>query len=442
MASKNQILLDIINYADKELNKPFTPGKTYIPPSYPELLSDDVAQLAETVLNFWYTEHRQAIKFGKLLEDYVGKRQSVLTNSGSSASLIAMTAALEKWDDNRNLVLTCSTGFPTTVAPIYQNGKLPLYIDIDPETLSPNLDEIEEALDRYSDNICGAIFAHNLGFPYEEDVVADWLHEEEMFLIADCCDALGSMMHDIEGDGAHVDTMSHVGAYADLMTLSFFPAHHINTAEGGAVLTNSDELYEIARSLGSWGRSCTCLPGQSNTCGKRFEWEDRGQLPEGWDHKYIFDRLGYNLKMTDLQAALGVSQMSRISNLVYKRVTNFFDLTNEICEGYLRTVEIPEWAHPSPFGIPLFVSEDAPFSLYDIVSYLEKHQVGTRRLFGGNLIKQPGFMNEQFVRLSDLQGSDYVMNNCFWISCSPTLTVEMKNYIVETFDNFFREKVY
>lgn len=437
MATKSTILLDVISYAEEKLNKKFIPGYTHIPASYPELLPEDVASLVNTALDCWYTEHVQSIKFKHLLEMYLDKKHCVLANSGSSASLVAMSTAVETYDTYRDYVLTSAVGFPTTVSPIYQNGKIPLYVDIDPYTLTPDLDEIDYALNQYRNNICGAIFAHNLGFPYDEATLSKWLKEEDLFLISDACDALGASLTDVLDDGTETDKIVPVGHYSDMMTLSFFPAHHLNTAEGGAVLMNDDDLHEVARSYVQWGKSCFCYPGQDNVCGKRFDWDDRGTLPEHWDHKYIFDRLGYNLKMTDLQAALGVSQMLRISQIVNKRVENFNYITSNLFPNdFIRTIEYESWSHPSPFGVPIFVEEHAPFKLDDIVSHLEKNKIGTRRLFGGNLTRQPGFMHEPYIKTSDLRNSDLVMNTCFWVSCSPTLTMPMKEYMIEIFDEF------
>lgn len=418
-------LLSLIHfYAEEYLPRNYIPGKTYIPPTYPSLTPRDVEMVGDALLNFWWTEHKYCRKFEKALTDFVGKRHAVLCNSGSSASLLAMTAAVE--GTKEKFVVTTALGFPTTVSPIYQNGKLPIYIDIDPRTLQPDLEGYKIAID-HNDDIAAAIFTHTLGFHFFEPSFYRYHYP----LIADCCDALGGVYF-------NGDRFVSVGTHADMMTISFFPAHQIMTVEGGVVLCNFGFYHESLLSLANWGRSCYCRPGESNTCGKRFEWEDRGELPEGYDHKYIFDRLGYNTKMTEFQAALGVSQMERVESFAIERLNNFKLFRDAIAKhGGIRTVEVPEWSVPSPFGFPIMT--DTEFPTEKFIAYLEEHKVGTRRLFGGNLTRQPGFMNLPYKVVGDLSGTDYLMTNCFWISVSPTLTSEMKVYMIETIDNFFKE---
>jgi CDP-6-deoxy-D-xylo-4-hexulose-3-dehydrase len=407
--------------------KPFYPGKSIIPVSGQSISDDDVAVLHEVVDSRWYTDHKYCAEFKRNLAKYCGKKHVILTNSGSSANLVAMLTALEHFDKDieKKFVVTTALAFPTTIAPIYQSGKLPIYIDINPTTFRPDNAQLFYASNELSHSIAGAILTHILGFPFHERIHNTlW-----KFLISDCCDSLGATMFD-----------KHVGSSADLMTLSFFPAHHITSIEGGAVLTDNDELAKIAESYVNWGRSCYCAPGQSNTCGVRFNWPDNGLLPEHWDHKYIFDRVGYNLKMTEFQAALGNSQLSRVESFVADRVVHYhyyleyLDIYNE----FLQFIYPEENIEYSPFGFPIIVKDTAPFDAGDLIAWLEAHRVTTRRMFGGNITRQPGFMNLPYKSFG-LAGTDYVANNGFWIGVQPSLTTEMMDYVIEVFEDFFKE---
>ena len=288
------------------------------------------------------------------------------------------------------------------------------------------MDQLLEIWDKLEWNIAGAIFTHMLGFPFDEQRISKLFN----FLIADCCDAVGAEFNNFP-----------VGTFSQLMTLSFFPAHHITAGEGGAVLTNMESLAKIADSYVNWGRSCYCNPGQSNTCGKRFEW-DTEELPEGWDHKYIFDRLGYNLKMTEFQAALGNSQLSRVDEFVLLRIHNFDYYLIEL-DKYSEFIEFVtplDGGFPSPFGFPIIVKETSPFTVTELIAYLESRKVTTRRFFGGNLTKQPAFRNMPYQFAGSLAGTDYVANNGMWIGVQPSLTDEMKAYVVQVFEDFFKSK--
>jgi CDP-6-deoxy-D-xylo-4-hexulose-3-dehydrase len=346
-----------------------------------------------------------------------------LCNSGSSANLLAIQAALENYP-YKDYIITTATNFPTAVSPIYQSGQTPIYIDIDPETLSPDYDQFIQATERFKGKISGAILPHTLGFPFNER-----LFDEACpgFMISDCCDALG----------AYVEDSASVGAYSDIMTLSFFPAHHITTGEGGAVLTSNKDIKKSLDSLASWGRDCWCAPGQNNTCGKRFEWEWE-HLPEGYDHKYTFSRLGYNLKMTEFQAALGFSQLHRISSFVEKRQNNEKYLLNNLAIfGEWLQVGVVRRGWASPFGFPIVVNTDQ-FTAQELIAYLEEHKVSTRRIFSGNIMKQPGYRLPHITL--GTPGSDKLMEDGFWIGCHPNLTKEMLDYVVEIFDKFFKER--
>lgn len=436
--TKDQILQAIRQYAQENLSKAFIPGKTYIHASGPLLFPEDVEMLADAVLGFWYTEWKYAAQFSRALSNYVGYSPYVtLCNSGSSASLLAITAAIEQSKKkNAKMVVTCALGFPTTVAPIYQSGKIPLYIDIDHKTLSPRLDQLEDVISKYGKDICGVVLAHTMGFPFDERKALELARQANAWMVVDACDALGSRIN-----YPHIKDV-HVGYYSDFATLSFFPAHHITSGEGGAVLTNMKHNYEVVNSLTSWGRGCKCLPGQDNVCGKRFE-QSSENLPVGWDHKYTFERLGYNLKMTDLQAALGLSQLSHIDEFVRLRQRNFGALMLMACK-YNVWLQIGGasaeklWGVVSPFGFPIYVKPEAPFTSQELIAFLELYRIGTRRMFGGNLTRQSAFENLDYVKM-DLSGSDDVMERMFWISCSPSLTSEMITYIEEIFSKFMEK---
>lgn len=419
--NKNEILYEIKKYADENLNKKkFIPGKSIIPASSPSLSSDDIVAIASSALEFWFTEGKWCKRFSDALAKQQEKHFALLCNSGSSASLLAIAAMKEFWNiEDGALILTCATTFPTTISSIYQNNLIPYYVDIDPITLFPRIDQVNEA--KYTKYV---FLAHTLGFPFcELDVNADKI------LISDCCDALGAEYFSAP-----------VGLSANIQIHSFFPAHIITTGEGGAVLSNDDELMNIALSLSNWGRSCFCAPGQSNTCGKRFGWDDLGNLPEGWDHKYIFDRLGYNLKMTELQAALGYSQLLRLEEFKEKRLNNQRFLYSNLVQynEYLRFVAVPTWSNPNPFGFVIGVRDTAPFSSSEMIKFLEERKISTRRVFSGNITRQPGYMNLPYEVVDNLSGSDWVMNNMFWIGCHPALTEEMLSYMIEVFDDFMK----
>jgi len=427
---KNEILSLVNKYAKSQLeHKKFIPGKTKIPASSPSLSPEDVEMVTEAVLQLWYTDHKFCAKFRReLSKQFYNAPYVTLCNSGSSANLLAIRTALELYP-YREYIITCATNFPTTVAPIYQCGQIPIYIDIDPITLSPNVHQFQEAIETYKGKISGHIFAHTLGFPFLEDEF-DMLGAG--FSIVDCCDAMGA---EIYYDGDHY---APVGTFADFVTLSFFPAHHITTGEGGAVLCRNEPSAKMLDSFANWGRDCYCAPGQSNTCGMRFdhEWET---LPHGYDHKYTFTQLGYNLKMTEWQAALGYSQIQRLPEFVAKRKDNYLYLLNNlwIYRPYLLLGVANTGSH-SPFGFPIAVETDE-FTAEELIAYLEEHKISTRRVFAGNITRQPGYAKLPSIRY-DLSGSDWVMERMFWIGCHPEITKEMLDYILEVFDNFFKEK--
>jgi CDP-6-deoxy-D-xylo-4-hexulose-3-dehydrase len=423
--------LDILEsariYAEEQLKpKKFIPGKTKIPASGASLSVDDIEHLMEAVLQFWYTEGKYCAKFRRELEKQFKHSESTLCNSGSSANLLAMSALSEIFPC-RDYIVTCATNFPTAIAPIYQTGHIPIYIDIVPETLSPNFEQYQEVMERYGDKIAGIILPHTLGFPFDEQKFDEI---NKGFTIIDSCDAMGAEI--LVGE----DYLP-AGTFSDATTLSFFPAHHITTAEGGAVLSNHENVKKVVDSFGSWGRDCWCAPGQDNTCGKRFSWEwDR--LPKGYDHKYTFSRLGYNLKMTEWQAALGVSQLEQLSVFTEKRQMNRKYLHDNLV-SYWEFLVFPfsDVGISSPFGFPITVNTNE-FTAQELIAHLEEHKIATRRVFAGNIIRQPGYKLP--YKSLDLAGSDVIMYNLFWIGCSPNITKQMLDYVIEIFDKFFKKR--
>jgi len=425
---KQDILSLVREYSEEKLQpKEFIPGKTRIPASGASLSSADIESLTEAVLQFWYTEGKFCRKFERGLSKYFKKQYVTLCNSGSSANLLAMSALSEIFP-RRDYIVTCATHFPTAIAPIYQTGHIPIYIDIDPATLQPRFDQFEMAVDKYKGKIAGISFVHTLGFVFDErkfDEISPG------FTLIDCCDAVGSEIK-------VGDDYLQAGQFSDATTLSFFPAHHITTGEGGAVLSHHEEVKKVLDSFANWGRDCYCAPGQDNTCGNRFGHEWR-RLPKHYDHKYTFTRLGYNLKMTEWQAALGLSQLDRVSTFVEKRRKNFSYLRDNlfVYKEYIKPIVSVLDSIASPFGFPILVNTDK-FTSDELIQYLEDNKVSTRRVFSGNITRQPGYRLPHIT--FGLEGSDRIMRDMFWIGCHPNLTKEMLDYVIEIFDTFFKER--
>lgn len=432
MKTKEQILEYVRDYwIEKTRSKPFISGKTVIPISGKVINEYDIHYVVDAVLDGWFTEWIYASKFSRNLAEYVGVKHAILCNSGSSASLLAILACIEKFSRNKkqHKIITCATGFPTTVAPIVQFGYVPLFVDVDTETLNIKVDDALECLDQ--SDVAGIVVAHTLGFPIQDvAAIRSTCDALGKFFVEDCCDVLG---------GTHYN-FGKLGSYGHCSTLSFFPAHQITSGEGGAVLTDDDELAEIVRCYCEWGRDCSCKPGQDNICGKRFDhtWTN---LPTRYDHKYTYTRLGYNLKMTELQAALGYSQLQKIDIFVQQRRDNYkymyVRLFNLFAEGIFSTVDPSKYA--SPFGFPITVN-NPDYNKQDLVSFLEMRMIRTRPVFAGNLTRQPMFENVYYENHSSLTGSDYVMNNTFWVGCAPLLTREMLEYVCESIETYVKDK--
>jgi CDP-6-deoxy-D-xylo-4-hexulose-3-dehydrase len=430
--SRESIRRQVVEYCEESLaSKPFVPGETPIPISGKVIDAADICMVIESALDGWFTEGRFTDEFERRLARFVGVRHASLTNSGSSANLLAVSALTSpELGDKRLLpgdeVITVAAAFPTTVNPIFQNGLVPVFVDVTVPTYQIDVAQLEEAR---SPKTKAVILAHTLGNVFDLDTVENFCFEHSLWLIEDCCDALGSKWKG-----------KNVGTFGDISTLSFYPAHHITTGEGGAVLTNAPFLRSLIDSFRDWGRACWCVPGKDNTCGKRFGWQ-LGSLPPGYDHKYVYSHIGYNLKATDMQAALGCSQIAKLPGFIEKRKENFRYLYAALkpLEDFLLLPEATPGSDPAWFGFPIGVRKDAPFTRTHLIHRLESRKIGTRLLFGGNLTKQPAYQGRRFRVAGSLLNTDFVMNNVFWIGVFPGLTKSMLDYVAETIAGFVKQ---
>jgi CDP-6-deoxy-D-xylo-4-hexulose-3-dehydrase len=406
----------------------FTPGTSRI--NYAGRVYDEkeLISLVDASLDFWLTTGRYADQFEKDLAAFLGVKYCLLTNSGSSANLLAISALTSPKLGEKRLkpgdeVITTACGFPTTLNPILQNNLVPVFLDVELGTYNIQAGRIEDAI---SDKTKAIMIPHTLGNPADLETIMKMVKKHDLWFIEDNCDALGSRYQ-----GKFTGTFGH------LSTFSFYPAHHITMGEGGAVCTDDPLLRKIIASFRDWGRDCWCDPGCDNTCGKRFDWQ-LGDLPTGYDHKYIYSHIGYNLKVTDMQAAIGVEQLRKLPGFIEKRKANFKTFYRNLkkYENYLMLPHATPHSDPSWFGFPIIVKEDAPFNREDIVKYLENHKITTRMLFGGNLIKQPAYSDMKYRSLDTLVNTDLVMNNLFWIGVYPGLTEEKIRFVLETFGEF------
>jgi len=404
----------------------FAPGSSPVPISGRVFDEQELELLVESSLDFWLTTGRFAEQFEREFAKFVGVREAVLVNSGSSANLLAVAALTSQKLGDRRLrpgdeVITLAAGFPTTVNPILQNRLVPVFVDVHIPTFNVDVSYLETAL---SDRTRAVFFAHTLGNPFDLDAVTAFTKKHGLWLIEDCCDALGSTYRGEK-----------VGTFGDLATVSFYPAHHITMGEGGCVLTEKPLLRTLVESFRDWGRDCWCAPGKENTCGKRFDWQ-LGELPHGYDHKYIYSHVGYNLKATDMQAAVGVAQLKKLPAFIEARKRNFAYLKSglkDAAEHFVLPEATPN-SDPSWFGFPLLVRETAPFSRNALIDFLNEKKIGTRQLFGGNLVRQPAYADLNYRVVGDLSNSDRVMNQAFWIGVYPGLTPAMLDYVLETID--------
>jgi CDP-4-dehydro-6-deoxyglucose reductase, E1 len=410
----------------------FEPGITPVPVSGKVIDAADVTAVVDSALDAWFTTGRFAEDFERKLARFVGVRCASLVNSGSSANLLALTALTSPKLGDRRLkpgdeVITVAAGFPTTVNPIIQNRLVPVFVDVSLPTYEIDVTQLEAAR---SEKTRAIMIAHTLGNVFDLDAVTDFAKKYDLWLIEDCCDALGSTWKG-----------RNVGTFGDIATLSFYPAHHITLGEGGAVLTDKPALQLIIESFRDWGRDCWCEPGKDNTCGKRFEWM-LGSLPCGYDHKYSYSHIGYNLKATDMQAALGASQIEKLPHFIARRKANFRHLFNalEPLQDVLWLPQATPGSDPSWFGFPIGVRDSAPFTRRELVRALEAKKISTRLLFGGNLLRQPAYEGCEIRSIGDLPNTDFAMNNVFWIGVYPGLTEEMLDYVAEAVHSFVSEE--
>ena len=420
-------------FADETLDtKTFVADDSTIPPSGKVIGANELQFMVDASLDGWLTTGRFNKAFEERLASYLGTRYVLTTNSGSSANLLALTALTSpKLGDKALLpgdeVITVAASFPTTVNPIIQNNLIPVFIDVDLATYNIQVDKIESAI---SSKTKAIMIAHTLGNPYNLSEVKRIAEKYNLWLIEDCCDALGTTYND-----------QMVGTFGDIATLSFYPAHHITTGEGGAVFTQSPKLNKLIESFRDWGRDCFCNPGVDNTCGKRFDWQ-LGSLPKGYDHKYIYSHLGYNLKMTDMQAACGLAQMDRIEGFIDKRKKNFNYLKNGL-QPFSDLIILPEAtknSDPSWFGFPITIKPESRINRIDLLRFLDNHKIGARLLFSGNIIRQPYFKNLNYRIFSELTNTDVIMNHSFWLGVYPGINEKMLDFIIAKISVFLSKK--
>jgi CDP-6-deoxy-D-xylo-4-hexulose-3-dehydrase len=402
----------------------FVPGATPVQYAGRVFDAEEIVNLVDSSLEFWLTTGRYAADFERKFARYMGIRSALLVNSGSSANLVALTALTSSKLGDRQLrpgdeVITAGTGFPTTVNPIIQNRLIPVFLDVDIPTYNISVDQLDAAL---SPRTRAIMVAHALGNPFDLDAVRAFAEKHNLWLVEDCCDAVGSTYRGKQ-----------VGTFGDLSTVSFYPAHHLTMGEGGAVLTDKPMLKTIAESFRDWGRDCWCEPGKDNTCGKRFD-QQLGELPCGYDHKYTYSHIGYNLKLTDMQAAVGVAQLAKLPGFVEARKANFQALKAGLVDmqDIFILPEATADSDPSWFGFPLAVRPESGFSRQQVVAHVEGAKISTRLLFGGNLLRQPAYQNIEHRKVGDLRNSDFVMNNVFWVGVYPGLTPAMLDYTIST----------
>lgn len=428
-ALREQIARLVDEYAAIALRpQPFLPGASLVPPSGKLIGAEELKSMVEASLDGWLTTGRFNDEFEQGLAKFLGVKHLITVNSGSSANLVAFNTLTSPRLGERAIVpgdevIGVAAGFPTTVNPILQFGAVPVFVDVELDTYNIDASKIEAAIGPRTKAI---MLAHTLGNPYNLEVVTALCKKYKLWLIEDCCDALGTTYKG-----------QLVGTFGDIGTLSFYPAHHLTMGEGGAVFTNNADLKSIAESFRDWGRDCYCGPGKDNTCGKRF-CQKLGDLPEGYDHKYTYSHLGYNLKITDMQAACGLAQLAKAPQFVQQRKDNFAFLKARLatCEEFLILPQATPGSDPSWFGFPITLRDNAPVTRLDLLTYLDQQRVGTRLLFAGNLTRQPYMAGRNYRVSGELTNTDIVMNNTFWIGVQPALTPEMLEYAVRQIETY------
>ncbi|MBA3888911.1 MAG: lipopolysaccharide biosynthesis protein RfbH [Gemmatimonadaceae bacterium] len=409
----------------------FVPGESQVPVSGKVFDGDELAHLVDASLDFWLTTGRYAIQFERAFARAFGTRSASLVNSGSSANLVALSALTSPTLGDRQLrpgdeVITVAAGFPTTVNPIIQNRLVPVFVDVVIPTLGVDVTMLDAAL---SDRTRAIMIAHTLGNPFNLAAVSAFAKQHNLWLVEDCCDALGATYGG-----------KPVGTYGDVATVSFYPAHHITMGEGGAVMTQKPALRTLIESFRDWGRDCWCEPGKDNTCGKRFEWQ-LGELPQGYDHKYTYSHIGYNLKATDMQAAVGLAQLGKLPEFIAARQRNFAFLHAALqdLQDVLILPEPEPDSEPSWFGFYMFVREGAPFTRSALVQHLESKRVATRLVFAGNLVRQPAYSGIEHRVVGELTQTDRVMNDALWIGLFPGLGESQLSYVCDVIRAFVRQ---
>jgi len=420
-------------YNTKFAERSFVPGQT--PVRYAGRVFDEkeIQASVDASLDFWLTSGRYTEAFESAFSEFTGAEYSILVNSGSSANLIALTSLMSPLLGDRKLkkgdeVIAVAAGFPTTVNPIIQNGLIPVFVDVEIGTYNINIDHLKRAL---SPKTRAIFLAHTLGNPYDLDAIMEIVRAHNLWLIEDCCDALGSVYKG-----------KMVGSFGHIATCSFYPAHHITMGEGGCVFTSDDVLARAARSIRDWGRDCYCAPGESNTCGKRFSGQ-YGKLPKGYDHKYVYSHVGYNLKVTEMQAAIGVEQMKKLPHFIARRKENFarwYEGFSKWSDCFILPLAT-EGADPSWFAFPITVKQTAPFSRTELTNFLNAHGVETRNLFAGNILMQPGYLNiEHRVAPDGLTVTNMIMNDTFFLGTYPGLAKEQIDYALSLIAQFVKDK--
>ena len=431
---KNQILQLVNDYStEKYASKPFVPGESVIPSSGKVIGNRELQLMVEASLDGWLTAGRFNEEFEKKLANFIGIKYLLTVNSGSSANLVAFSTLTSKKLGNRAIkkgdeVIGVAAGFPTTVNPIVQFGAIPVFVDVDMQTHNINADLVEAAITPKTKAI---MLAHTLGNPFNLGKIKSLCEKYKLRLVEDCCDALGAKYNN-----------KHVGTFGDIATLSFYPAHHITMGEGGAVFMNNGKLKKIAESFRDWGRDCYCKPGEDNTCNNRFGWTCEkigGNLPAGYDHKYTYSHLGYNLKITDMQAACGLAQLERLPEFIEARNRNYAYLKDklEVLADYLDIAEATHNSCPSWFGFPITLKTKEPNKRVELTKFLDEHNIGTRLLFAGNLVRQPYFEDVNHRVAGDLVNTELTMNNTFWLGVFPGLEFDHLDYVVKKLQDFF-----
>ncbi len=431
---KRQEILRLVAeyYSEAFAPRPFVPGESVVRYAGRVFDAEELTFAVEAVLDFWLTSGRFAEEFESGLADFFPVDTALLVNSGSSANLVAASALTSPLLGDRRVrpgdeIITVAAGFPTTVNPILQNAAVPVFVDVELGTYVPGLEAVAAAI---GPRTKGVMIAHTMGIPFDAAGVSDLCRKYGLWFIEDCCDALGTKLNG-----------RNVGTFGDLATLSFYPAHHITMGEGGAVLGNDELLARIARSLRDWGRDCYCSGGENNTCGTRFS-QQFGTLPYGYDHKYVYSHIGYNLKVTDIQAAIGCAQLKKLDGFITARRRNWLALSEALRPYADRLIlpETPAGSEPSYFGFVITVREEAGFTRNELTAFLEAAKIETRNLFCGNLLRHPAYLDIPCRVVGDLANTDTIMNNTFFVGVYPGLSREQIDYIAETFRRFFKSR--